>query len=169
MERAVRFAPLLALLIVAFLRWGLQIQVSMFTALVASGRYDDIDSAITEKNFPIVIPDDLEDIEGHLLNFGSIKIQDAATRLRKEGFQPATFTLLLLFNSLYPNPQRYYRTIALGSLTTLPGGMHAVQLDWRDGVHRDLTLTWVGASCESDCAFLAVKVPPPQMRSGKTI
>lgn len=88
--------------------------------------------------------------------------RDASTdevlaEMDRRGLRPALYEELLGFAEKYPDEQRKYPIVALGSESDV-GGRRRVASLWRDGVGRDLHLGWVdddGWDCYD--RFLAVR------------
>src|ERR1051325_72652 len=82
---------------------------------IAVGNYSQINSHITEKNFP-TIRSGVEKIEVVIVNIDSVMyLEDVPRELDRMGFRPADLRELLAFGARYPKVQRQYNIFALGS------------------------------------------------------
>ncbi|MEO5927844.1 MAG: hypothetical protein ABIO72_03935 [Patescibacteria group bacterium] len=89
--------------------------------------------------------------------------RDASTdevlaEMDRKGLRPALYEELLSFAEKYPDEQRKYPIVALGS-EALVGGDRSVACLWLDGDGRGLRLSWVDDGWGDHCRFLAVRKP----------
>lgn len=87
--------------------------------------------------------------------------RDASTdevlaEMNRKGLRPALYEELLGFAEKYPDEQRKYPIVALGSEAHMSGDRHVAYL-WRDGDGRDLRLRWIGDGWRGNYRFLAVR------------
>jgi hypothetical protein len=87
--------------------------------------------------------------------------RDASTdevlaEMDRKGLRPALFEELLGFAEKYPDEQRKYHIVALGSETRVDGRRYVACL-WSDGGGRSLRLFWVGRDWDGRDRFLAVR------------
>jgi len=87
--------------------------------------------------------------------------RDASTdevlaEMDRKVLRPALYEELLGFAEKYPDEQRKYPIVALGSETDVSGGRHVACL-WDDDGGRCLGLHWVGYGWCGYCRFLAVR------------
>lgn len=77
--------------------------------------------------------------------------------MRKAGFRPALIEDLLALGAEYPELQKQFPIVALGSVWQDPGGRRRVPyLRW-DGGGRDLDLYWFGDDWDERWRFAAVR------------
>ena len=134
--------------------------------MIAAGKYDSVNSDITEKNFPVAkVPTGLPtkvDLKLELVHLNrTISSNDAVQELKKQGLRPATLPELLAFGATYPEEQRKYPIVTHSSvwrrwscyrdvpcLFSGDGGrnlgLYSFEIDWSAG-HRFL------AVCEPAC------------------
>jgi hypothetical protein len=87
--------------------------------------------------------------------------RDASTdevlaEMDRRGLRPALYEELLGFAEKYPDEQRKYPIVALGSEACVDGGRRVASL-WHDGFGRCLCLGWVDGGWYGCCRFLAVR------------
>ena len=124
--------------------------------MIAAGRYDQINDGITIKKFPIKGTGAAE-FEAKLFHFDREITSKRAKRLIEEaGYEPAKIEHFLAFGAAYPDEQRKYSIIGLGSVGKGVGGYRVPYLDG-NGSERDLSLRWWGGGWPSDFRFLAVR------------
>lgn len=86
---------------------------------IADGKYDWKDSDITAKNFPIS-PEMIgkkSDVSAKLFHFNrDISSDDVISEMDKSGYRPATLMELLVLGILFPELQRQFPIVALGSI-----------------------------------------------------
>jgi len=120
--------------------------------MIAVGKYDLVNEGITQEHFPL--PDRAKDesclqapVELHLVHFGlSLTTKQVLTKLDEQGFRPATLSELCAFGAVYPELQRSYPLVALGSLWQYPEGyINCPNLDGNDD-ERGLELRWYDPS-----------------------
>ncbi len=123
--------------------------------LVEAGNYDYENPNITDSNFSV------ESWEGErvveLIHFDEVLSSGKAEKkLDKMGYRPATITELLAFGVKYPEEQRKFPIIALGSVISIDGSARVASLDG-DGSKRGLDLDWRGSGWGEVCRFLAIR------------
>ena len=124
--------------------------------MVSTGKYDWVNSDITEKHFPNTRRGK-EEVSLHLVHFNrNIGSEDALRELDKMGFRPATIEELLAFGAQNPEEQRKYPIVALGSVWRHLRGGRCVPSLWLGGAGRRLGLGWWGVDWHSHCRFAAV-------------
>jgi len=124
---------------------------------LAAGSYDWVDDNITSRNFPPTRRG-IETADAQLVHFGrvmnSAKVLD---ELDKQGLRPATVEELLALGAAYPDFQRQFLIVALGSVGVHPIGEHRVPGLWSGERHRRADLYWIGFTWwHPDARFLAV-------------
>jgi hypothetical protein len=125
---------------------------------IKRGNYGWTDGGLTEKRFPVT-DDQLGEWEWKLFHFDQTISSDKAIRLMKEdGFDPAQTGHILTFGEKYPQEQRKYPIIGLGSEATVSGDRRVPGL-WGDGGRRKLGLGWFDDGWFDRCRFLGVRKP----------
>jgi hypothetical protein len=127
------------------------------TDRIARGRYDWVNSDITEEHFPTSVPADY-DVEYKLFHFNhTISSDDAIKEMEKEGFRPGTLVELLALGETNPELQKQFPIVALGSTWQSPRGHRYVPCLYWGGSGRGLGLRWFGIDWVDVCRFLAVR------------
>ena len=123
--------------------------------MIIAGNYDWINGDIKEKNFPL--PTELLGkkitASNKLFHFNrSISSENAISEMNKAGYRPATLAELLALGEAYPEQQKEFPIVALGSIwcRTVPG-FGFVDFE------RRLGLAWFGIGWEYNYRFLAVR------------
>ena len=123
--------------------------------MVAEAKCDYSNPDITDENFSVESWDGERVVEP--IHFGEVlSSDDVEKKLDKMGLRPATITELLAFGAMYPEVQRKFPIIALGSVTSLAGDRYVAYLDGR-GSRRYLDLSWRDKYWREFCRFLAVR------------
>jgi len=121
------------------------------------GHYDWSNSNINSQNFPLsgegTVNVTLELV--HLNRLASS--QDVLDHLEANGMRPATVEELLMFGVTYPDIQREFPIVCLGSSWVDPDGDRDVPYLRRDGSRRNLDLDWLDDDWDDVCRFLAVR------------
>ena len=78
-------------------------------------------------------------------------------KLEKLGLRPATLPELLAFGATYPNKQRKFPIVALGSVWRYWEGYRFVPYLWENGARRDLGLGWLERGWDAYYRFAAVR------------
>ncbi|MDP3999303.1 MAG: hypothetical protein Q8P76_01755 [bacterium] len=123
------------------------------------GRFDYVNSDITEKNFQINRRPNGE-AEMKVYHFNrDIDSDEAIREMDKEGYRPAELPEGLAYAKANPDEQRKYPIVLLGSLSVWRGfiGDRRVPCLCGVGVERDLDLGWFCGGWDSRCRFLAVR------------
>src|SRR3990167_10054902 len=129
--------------------------------MIAAGNYDWKNSDITAKRFPVV-GNGIEQFEAKLFHFDRNTVsQDNVDAIKADDpanpWEPGKIEHLLAFGAKYPEEQRKYPVIALGSVAEVDGGRRVPCLD-RDDAERDLY--WWVDGWDGYCRFLAVRKLP---------
>jgi hypothetical protein len=125
--------------------------------MIAAGNYDWVNSDITSEAFPVKGKGVVQIPDAKPVHFGRKMSSDAAiAELDKMGLRPATHTELLAFGAKYPELQRQFPIVALGSSAQVHGYRSVVCL-WSSGRERGLRLCWFGSGWVGVCRFLAVR------------
>lgn len=126
--------------------------------MISSGKYDWVNSDITEEHFPTGKAGGKAEFHLELLHFNKVMFSDQVlTEMKKRSLRPATLSELLAFGEKYPEEQRKYPIVALGSVWRHWGGRRRVPFlcSYADG--RGLGLRWFGYGWVGGCRFLAVR------------
>lgn len=109
---------------------------------VRAGRYDWTDSDITSHNFPTKQKGTAE-IEVEFVHFNRyISTDEALRELDRMGYRPAELHELLAFGEKYPEVQREFPIVALGSVWKNRRGVRFVSSLCGSGSTRSLELDW---------------------------
>ena len=85
---------------------------------IDAGKYDLVNDHINNENFPVspeIIGEKIN-ISGKLFHFDrQISSNDVIAKMDKEGYRPATLMELLTLGILFPDLQKWFPIIALGS------------------------------------------------------
>ena len=145
--------------------------------MIAAGRFDWKNDNIDEENFPLVRPSagptgpDLgpyrtaasngqSETRVELTHYGKLMTtKQIKTDLDRRGLRPATLAELLALGEKYPDLQRKFQIVALGSAWVGPLGAPYVPFLYGGSGRRELSLGWAGPAREwSDhYRFLAVR------------
>ncbi len=139
---------------------GFQILVNYAQTLdqmIKTGEYDWVNSTITQKNFPIEGEGQVELIP-ELLHLGrDASTDEVLAGIDKQGYRPATLPELLAFGARYPDKQREFPIVALGSFWRNCDGHRFVAVLDVDGCGRCLSIGWCGCDWNEHCRFLVVR------------
>lgn len=125
--------------------------------MIAAGNYDWKNSDITSDHFPIKGTGTVE-LEGQLVHFGrSMSSEAVIAELNKMGLRPGTVEEILAFGAKYPEKQRQFPIVGLGSAWRGPDGSRRVVCLGGRGRERDLDLRWFGNDWDGYCRFLAFR------------
>jgi hypothetical protein len=123
----------------------------------SDGQYDWSNDNINGENFPITGEGVIETML-ELVHFDRVVgTSEAEAELDKMGLRPATIEEILAFGAKYPEIQREFPIIALGSSWVSRFGNRFVPDLSRDGSERSLNLDWSGNQWSEICRFLAVR------------
>ncbi|MDB5265339.1 MAG: hypothetical protein JWM39_52 [Parcubacteria group bacterium] len=128
--------------------------------MIAAGNYDWKNDDLTAKRFPIK-GDGIVEFEVCLFHFDRmIESKDAIKAIEAADstnpWAPAKTEHLLSFGIAFPEEQRKYPVIGLGSVARV-GGYRNVPGLWEYGSERDLRLYWFEGEWGGLCRFLAVR------------
>lgn len=125
--------------------------------MIAAGRYDWRNEDITAARFPI-IGTGMVTVDAKLFHFGKDMSSDAVEReLKAAGYRAATIAELLAFGATFPEVQRQFPVVALGSVGSVSGDRRVPCLR-RWFVERNLDLRWRDDDWRGDYRFLAVRM-----------
>ena len=124
---------------------------------VKLGRYDWANSDITSRNFPTKRTGKA-DLTIKFMQFNrAISTEDALRELDRMGYRPAELHEILAFGEKYPDVQREFPIVALGSVWQGRDGGRGVPCLSRSGSGRVLHLDWIGDDWNGICRFAAVR------------
>lgn len=125
--------------------------------MIAAGEYSSRNNDITAEHFPFTGIGQVE-VELHLVHLGRNASTDAVlAELDRRGLRPAKIEELLALGAKYPDLQKEFPLVALGSVWRRPDGYRRVAfLDgWDAG--RSLSLFWLVFVWDVHCRFVAVR------------
>lgn len=124
--------------------------------MVKAGKYDWVNGNITQENFPSE-GNRTAEVDTVLVHLNKVASTDEVLRhLDSLGLRPATIAELMAFGVKYPEIQREFPVIALGSVwQDSAGGRRSPGLG-RGGADRRLALSWIDYVWNGVCRFLAV-------------
>ena len=124
---------------------------------IARGKYNWVNSDITEKHFPTNIPADY-DAEYRLFHFNrDISSENAIKEMEKEGYRPAILPELLILGETQPELQKEFQIVALGSVWRDSYDHRYVPILHWYGRRRKLNLLWFELDWYGYFRFLAVR------------
>ena len=125
--------------------------------MIKAGNYGWVNNDITQEHFPIAGSGKQEE-EIVLFCFGkNISSGDAIAEMEKQGFRSARIEELLALGAAYPELQKQFPIVALGSVWRAPASSRRVPaLDWSGG-ERGLALDWFGDDWGGSWRFAAVR------------
>ena len=127
--------------------------------MIAASHYDWKNDDITAKRFPVV-GKGVEQFEAKVFHFDRTMSSEAVVdAIKVDGWEPSKIEHLLAFGEKYPEEQRKYPIIALGSVAEVRGFRSVPCLD-RDDAERSLDLRWWDGGWDDSCRFLAVRKLP---------
>ncbi len=124
---------------------------------IKAGKYDWANSDITPGHFPSE-ESGTKEVSVELIHFGKDKTTDEVlSELDKTGMRPTTLKELLALGEKYPDLQREFPIIALGSVWQNPGGDRSCAYLGGSDSDRGLDLGWLGSRWGGRCRFAAVR------------
>lgn len=124
--------------------------------MIVAGNYDWKNNDITAKRFPLK-SEGAEQFEAKIFHFDrNISSEQVVEQIKAAGWEPGKIEHLLAFGEKYPDEQRKYPIIALGSVAEVDGDRSVPYLHVRDR-ERSLNLRWWGSGWSGHCRFLAVR------------
>lgn len=128
-----------------------------FDEMLKAGNYDYVNPYITEKHFRLDDEGKTEE-DIFILHFNrTMTSEQAIAEMDKQGLRPATFTNALYFGARYPEEQRMYPIVFLGSSwVDSQGDQNVSYLDVIDG-KRKLDLDWSGRDWYAGHRLAAVR------------
>lgn len=123
--------------------------------LVKQGNYDWANDSINDRNFKA---DEMHQTEVFLKHFGQSMSTEAVLKaLDADGLRPATMSELLEFGIRYPELQRQFPIVALGSFWQSPDGNRFVGCLFYCVGQRRLLLRWLDHDWHGNYRFAAVR------------
>jgi len=127
---------------------------------IADGKYDWKNGDVTAKNFPIspeMVGKKVE-VATKLFHFNrDISSEDVISEMDKDGYRPATLMELLVLGCLFPELQRQFPIVALGSVWRIACGDRYVPCLDVIGSERRLSLDWFGYGWSAHYRVLGVR------------
>ena len=126
--------------------------------MIANGKYDYANSDITASNFPTQ-GSGQQNVVVELVHFGRDMASEAVLKeFEARGLRVATLPELLAFGATYPEKQREFPIVALGSVWRDRSGDHRyVPYLCGNGSERLLSLRWDDGRWDDSCRFAAVR------------
>lgn len=127
--------------------------------MIKAGNYDWVNWDISEKHFPVQGQGQTE-LNIELIHYGKhMESDDVVRDLEGYGLRPATLSELLAFGAAYPNKQREFPIVALGSVwrSWSGSGLRCVLCLRGGGSGRELGLYVWGSGWRGGCRFAAVR------------
>lgn len=125
--------------------------------MITAGRYDWKNDNITGKHFSVK-GEGMADVEIQLVHFDCVMDSNEVIReLDKMGLRPATLPELLAFGAKFPEIQRQFPVVALGSVWRRLFGDRFVPFLYGYGDGRDLNLHVFEDGWRGYCRFAAVR------------
>lgn len=125
--------------------------------LIIAGHYDWVNDNITAEHFSL----DESQFGGFklvLVHLDQVASTDEVLAyLQENNLEPAKIGHLLGFGAKYPDIQREFPIIALGSSWVGPVGLRSVPYLDSDGAERSLRLAWGAYHWRDRCRFLALR------------
>ena len=124
---------------------------------IAAGKYDWVNSDITQKSFPTNRTGKAE-VEIEPVHFNrAVSTKEALAELDKSGLRPAELHELLSLGAEYPELQREFPIIGLGSVWQGSYGFRYCPCLDGGGLRRGLDLSWFEGDWRDVCRFAAVR------------
>lgn len=124
--------------------------------MVAAGNYDSVNPHIADDNFPVGSGE--PEVEAVLVYLDHVASYNKVIQgLGRRDLRPATLPELLAFGAKYPDLQRQYPIVALGSVWAARFGIRRVGCLWSYYGQRKLYLLWYVFRCDKKDRFLAVR------------
>ena len=125
--------------------------------MIKAGRYNWTNSDIKDKNFPIT-EKGVFNTEAVLVHYNKVmKTEDILRDMESKGLVQGKIEHLLAVGEKYPNLQRDFPIVALGSSWQDPVGDRVVPYLRGYGGRRYLYLNWIGVDWDESYRFLALR------------
>ena len=144
---------------VAFVDYPISINYGLsLEEMITVGRYDWKNNDITEKRFPVK-GEGVVDVDIQLVHFDRVmdSSDEVIRELDKMGLRPAKIEELLAFGVKFPDIQRQFPIVALGSVWRIAGGGRYVPYLGGRGTGRYLGLYWFEGGWGGIYRFAAVR------------
>ena len=131
-----------------------------FKQMFDACNFKSSEAILRERNFPFsaVLNPRLETITVKLFYFNrGFHAEDAILVMKKNGYRPATIAELFAFSCAYPDLQRRFPIIALGSVMKDKNGDFCSPFIVGPKCNSQIGVFWNGSGCYRFCRFLAVK------------
>ncbi|MEK7576903.1 MAG: hypothetical protein AAB482_04405 [Patescibacteria group bacterium] len=127
-------------------------------AMIKAGKYNWVNDSITARNFPMK-GEETAEVTIKLIHFSRVMENGDAVihKLDRKGMRPATIEELLALGQVYPDLQRKFPIVALGSVWRSPRGYRYVPYLWGNAGGRDLYLLWFDRRWNGHSRFAAVR------------
>jgi hypothetical protein len=132
--------------------YGLSVETA-----VRAGRYDWSNDNITSRNFPTKRKEKRQVVVELVHLDRSASTEDVLRELDKADMRPAELHELLALGEVYPELQRGFPVVALGSVWQYQNGYRDVPYLYRRGAERLLDLSWIEFDWREICRFAAVR------------
>ena len=127
-------------------------------AMIKAGKYDWTNDNIVQMNFPHDKSRGIEEITIELIKYDAdMESHDVITDLDSRGLRPATIEELCAFGASYPDVQRQFPMVALGSPWAYRYGNREVPVLITSGSARILDLDWWSNRWLAPYRFAAVR------------
>lgn len=128
-----------------------------FTNMIGMGKYDWVNENITAEHFPITGSGKSE-VDFQFVHLNKLaSSEEVLLHMEKNNLRPATLAELLAFGEKYPEIQREFPIVALGSFWINGDGIRLVLYLGKDNSKRFLNLYWFDRDWSGDWRFLAVR------------
>ncbi|MBD3311713.1 MAG: hypothetical protein GF349_04475 [Candidatus Magasanikbacteria bacterium] len=125
--------------------------------MIAAGQYGWKNSDINADNFPVA-GEGIAETKLELVHLNKkASTDEVEAYLEENDLRPATLAELLAFGTMFPEIQRDFPVIALGSSCVRSDGNRFVPYLYRDGSERSLNLSWDDHDWYEIFRFLAVR------------
>ena len=125
--------------------------------MIEAGHYDRGDADITVERFPVK-GESTQKLAVELVHFNrAISSENTIQELDAMGLRPATIEELLAFGAAFPDLQRKFPIVALGSSSIIRGNRLVPCLYEDDSMRRRLNLYWGDIGWDGYYRFLAVR------------
>lgn len=124
--------------------------------MIAAGRYDSQNGDITAEHFPLQGTGKVE-VELHLVHLNKVvSTEEVLAELDRRNLRPAKIEEILALGAKYPNLQKEFPVVALGSVWQRSHGDRYVACLGRWLGERCLDLGWFGSDWDGHFRFAAV-------------
>lgn len=130
-----------------------------FEDRIKCGHYGWRNSNLTEKKFPVT-GEQVGDWKWKLFHFHfdrDISSEEAIRLMKEDGYDAGQIGHILAFGEKYPEEQRKFPIIGLGSVAVIDFNRRMPVLWWDDSNGRKLRLRWFGNDWDRNCRFLGVR------------